>query len=208
MSSIGPLSPGTCADDSAVGTVAWANPDNAKVSDNVYAVLSGGTSSHYLKATNFGFSIPTGATINGILLEIQQRVVTSGDGANPSQVRIVKADGSIGTTNKGSSSMYGIWQSTTPAYWSFGSSTDLWGETWTPADINDVDFGSVLGVTSTSAPGLFSSEVDHIRITVYYTEAVASGPANLKSYNTNLKANIKSINTNLLANVKKLDTNV
>jgi hypothetical protein len=34
------------------------------------------------------------------------------------------------------------------------------------------------------------------------------GPANLKSYNTNLKANIKSINTNLLANVKKLDTNV
>lgn len=36
----------------------------------------------------------------------------------------------------------------------------------------------------------------------------ASGPANLKSYNTNLKANIKSINTNLIANVKSLDTNV
>lgn len=39
-------------------------------------------------------------------------------------------------------------------------------------------------------------------------EASASGPANLKSYNTNLKANIKSINTNLIANVKSLDTNV
>jgi len=36
----------------------------------------------------------------------------------------------------------------------------------------------------------------------------ASGPANLKSYNTNLKANIKSINTNLIANCKSLDTNV
>jgi hypothetical protein len=36
----------------------------------------------------------------------------------------------------------------------------------------------------------------------------ASGPANLKSYNTNLKANIKSINTNLIANVKSLNTNV
>jgi hypothetical protein len=35
-----------------------------------------------------------------------------------------------------------------------------------------------------------------------------SGPANLKSYNTNLKANIKSINTNVIANVKSLDTNV
>lgn len=38
-----------------------------------------------------------------------------------------------------------------------------------------------------------------------YTEL--SGPANLKSYNTNLKANIKSINTNLIANVKSLNTN-
>lgn len=35
----------------------------------------------------------------------------------------------------------------------------------------------------------------------------ASGPANLKTYNTNLKANIKSIDTNLIANVKSLDTN-
>lgn len=37
--------------------------------------------------------------------------------------------------------------------------------------------------------------------------AVAAGPANLKSYNTNVKANIKSIDTNLIANVKSLDTN-
>jgi hypothetical protein len=38
--------------------------------------------------------------------------------------------------------------------------------------------------------------------------ATTSGPANLKSYNTNLKANIKSINTNPIANVKSLNTNV
>lgn len=34
------------------------------------------------------------------------------------------------------------------------------------------------------------------------------GPANLKTYNTNVKANIKTINTNVIANVKSLDTNV
>ena len=39
-------------------------------------------------------------------------------------------------------------------------------------------------------------------------EAPVSGPVNLKTYNTNLKANIKSINTNVLANVKSLNTNV
>lgn len=38
--------------------------------------------------------------------------------------------------------------------------------------------------------------------------ASASGPANLKSYNTNVKSNIKSINTNAIANIKSLDTNV
>jgi hypothetical protein len=41
-------------------------------------------------------------------------------------------------------------------------------------------------------------------LTVVYTV----GLANLKSYNTNLKANVKSINTNPIANVKSLDTNV
>jgi hypothetical protein len=43
-----------------------------------------------------------------------------------------------------------------------------------------------------------------VALTLY----VPSGPANLKSYNTNLKANIKSIDTNLIANVKSLNTNV
>ncbi len=51
-----------------------------------------------------------------------------------------------------------------------------------------------------------SAFVDHQVIAVKYAAAPA-GPANLKSYNTNLKANIKSINTNLIANVKTLNTN-
>ncbi len=38
--------------------------------------------------------------------------------------------------------------------------------------------------------------------------ASASGPANLKSLDTNLKANIKSYNTNLIANIKSINTNV
>jgi hypothetical protein len=41
-----------------------------------------------------------------------------------------------------------------------------------------------------------------------FPPVTASGPANLKTYNTNAKANIKTINTNLIANVKSLNTNV
>lgn len=45
-------------------------------------------------------------------------------------------------------------------------------------------------------------------VQVFSVESQASGPANLKTYNTNLKANIKTINTNPIANVKSLNTNV
>lgn len=38
--------------------------------------------------------------------------------------------------------------------------------------------------------------------------SAASGPANLKSLDTNVKSNIKSYNTNLLANIKSINTNV
>ncbi len=44
-------------------------------------------------------------------------------------------------------------------------------------------------------------------ITAMLRPTPASGPANLKTYNTNVAANIKSIDTNLIANVKSLNTN-
>jgi len=57
----------------------------------------------------------------------------------------------------------------------------------------------VVGYKGASDDGFFQ---------VFEVTMPISGPANLKSYNTNLKANIKTINTNAIANVKSLDTNV
>jgi prepilin-type N-terminal cleavage/methylation domain-containing protein len=67
-------------------------------------------------------------------------------------INIIKADGSIGTTNKAS---FTNWRTTpepdymgddwatvaNPGYTTYGGEGDLWGENWTAADINDVDFG-------------------------------------------------------------------
>lgn len=50
-------------------TVAQVNASDFGV---VFAATGGGIHSHYLKALNFGFSIPAGATINGILAEVDQ----------------------------------------------------------------------------------------------------------------------------------------
>jgi hypothetical protein len=57
-----------------------------------------------------------------------------------SEIKIVKSNGSIGSVNKST----GAWWPLTDSYVSYGSSSNLWGETWTPTDINDVDFGVVI----------------------------------------------------------------
>lgn len=60
------------------------------------------------------------------------------------EVKIVKANGSIGTQNKASLAAWGLIAN--PGYTSYGGAADLWGETWTAADINDPDFGVVINV--------------------------------------------------------------
>lgn len=178
----GALSPGTMADDATVGTVAWTNPNNAKVSDNVYAVAASHITptTHYLKATNFGFTIPVGATINGILAEFERKGSSASGSYNAdSAIKIVKSDGIIGTTNKSTGATW----SETESYISFGGTTDLWGETWTYTDINDADFGVVISAildVNDKYPPTSVASVDHIRITVYYTEATPSQSKHFK----------------------------
>ncbi len=160
----GAHSPGTVVDDANVGFYAWTNPGNAVSSNDSYAVVNPGPAlviTHYLKATNFGFSIPTGATINGILVEIERKTANY-TYIKDNNVQIVKADGTIGTTNKADT--VNNWP-ISDTYKSYGSSSDLWGETWNDTKINDIDFGVVL-----SAYVYYDiAYVDHIRITVYYT---------------------------------------
>ena len=148
-------SPGTMADDATVGTVAWSNPDNAKASDDNYSTVAG--LSHYLKATNFGFAIPTGATINGILVEIEQK--DFGSNGSENSIKIVK-----GGVISGDEKSTGANMPDADAYVSYGSSSDLWGLSWTMDDINLTTFGVVFSVN-----GVTGVSIDHIRITVYYT---------------------------------------
>ena len=166
----GPLSPATTVDDSSTGTIAWTNPNNSQVSDNVYTTATiGAETTHYLKATNFGFSVPTNATINGIVVEAEANV--NDPGWILDYIRIVKS-GLIGSTNK-TLQRY----STTDSYKSAGSSSDLWGETWTSTDINDSVFGVAISTVQNGASRTIS--VDHIRITVYYMVPSLTGISTL-----------------------------
>jgi len=164
MADTGWKSPGTVVNDNSVGTVAWEDPSYAKANDDNYAFSAGsGVITQYLKATNFGFNIPSGATITGIEMSFKRGVFL--ENTYDEYIKIVKSDGSIGATNKALTSTDWLTEST---YQSYGGSNDLWGETWTPTDINDVDFGVAISAD------IYYDEygitfIDHIQIKVYYT---------------------------------------
>lgn len=157
----------------------WVNPGNVVASDNTYATFGNlvggaGVYTDYLVATGFNFSIPGGATISGIVVEVER--------SDPNfrtadyRIRIVKG-GAIGTTEKSSSAIYPSGDS----YQAYGNASDLWGETWAPADINAAGFGVAIAAQRTSAGSSTAGQVDHIRITIFYDFTVL--PVNLISFN-------------------------
>lgn len=169
-------SPGTAADDSGVGTAAWQAPTAVLTGTSyTYAGIGLGTYSHYLKVTNFGFSIPTGATIDGIVVEAKCGR-TDGIGTTKDyRARIVKG-GTIGTTDKSSATTWtGSYAGGNMQYISHGSSTEKWGETWTEADIENTGFGFALSAQNNDGEDGDTAQVQYIRITVYYTEEGGGG---------------------------------
>lgn len=164
MASQGPNSPGTVSGN-AQG-VAWVNPNNVKVSDVSYTTVElDQQSSERLLCTNFGFTIPVGATIDGVLLEVQQKSDQTGVIRDHS-VTLTKN----GTTGSGSDKATATQWPASAAYASYGGSSDLWGTTWTVAQINASTFGALLE-TDEAGTNVDTAYIDHVRITVYYTAA-------------------------------------
>ncbi len=160
---------GTFANDSSVGTVSWSNRSNAQSSDNSYAIVSFNDPdniSNYLKVTNFGFTVSSGATIDGIEIKIEKKYSGEID-VRDNIVKLVKG-GTIQGNNK---SIAGGWP-TSDMVITHSSPTDLWGLSWSPSDINASNFGMVISAKQKIiASGLSTGYIDHIQIVVYYTEA-------------------------------------
>jgi hypothetical protein len=175
VASEGPNSPGSLSDNSGTGSSAWSDTGNAASSNNSYASASGlktTVSSHYLVAEGFGFSLPSGATVDGIVVEIERYRESGGfaGGVVDNRVRIIR-NGTIGSTDKASGSSWPTSDGTA----TYGSSSDLWGETWSHSDINASNFGVALSAKGTSSLNAGTGYVDHIKVTVHYTESGKSG---------------------------------
>ncbi len=144
----------------------WASPESAESSNNVYASASvDGTVTDPLQCTNYGFDIPATATIVGIEVRVERKASnTNNGGSRDNSLNLVKAGTAVGA-NRATGTTY----TTTDTVETHGSPTDLWGTTWTPADINNANFGAVFTATKPSAAGgAHTVTVDQIQITVYY----------------------------------------
>lgn len=164
------LPAGTAADDAAIGVVNWLAPINVLAADNVptAASVSGVSNpSHWLKATSFGFAIPTGATVSGIQVDVLRRGDGTGRPVVDNAVRLIKA-GTIQTPDKADTIT--PWPDGGYAYKTYGGATDLWSGTWAPADINNANFGFAISATLPSGGSTTrTGYIDYLRMTVYYT---------------------------------------
>lgn len=168
MPSAGPNSPATAVDDSSVGTAQWFTPGDALTSNDLYAAapLGSNETSHYLKVTNFGFSIPAGNVVNGVLVEYE--VSASGGVTNDNSVRLV-----VGGTITGSDRATGTIWPAADTYLSRGGSSDNWGLSLTASDVNASNFG--VAISAHAGAGGDEADIDHVRITLTYTPAAPAG---------------------------------
>jgi len=155
--------PGTVENDNSVGTEAWSDLDNCKVSDDAYtsAVLSASEVSNYLKVTSFGFQIADDAVVKGIKVLVEKKA-SAADKIKDYEVKLVKG-GVIQNENKAKTEYWSIYD----GYSEYGSKSDLWGLSWTPADINSSDFGVVIAVKNEGS-GDYTAYIDHVCIAVFY----------------------------------------
>lgn len=186
MSPTGPLYAGTAANNGAQsphGTNNWTNTSNATGAPNgtyaSFTAISGSWSS-YLLLTGYGFSIPSTAVIDGITVTFT-RNMSGANAAVTNALQMVKAGTPVGTLYGAQMSggiptgtVYDNWPASTynqPI--TYGSSTNLWGTTWLPSDINNANFGVQIGG---NAAGTANNNIEGIGITVYWHTAPAVIP--------------------------------
>ncbi len=138
----------------------WSDGGNAYSSNNSYANTNDDDDQGY---RNFGFSIPTGSTINGIEVKLEARQ----EGTSCQlQTRLSWNNGSNDTSYK---TLVPTGSDTVLTY---GGSSDTWGHTWSPSEFSNANF--VLEVRyNDPGSGCGNSDdiyLDHVQAKVFYTE--------------------------------------
>lgn len=156
----------------AVSLIDGVSAPDGKSADSSPGITSP-SGSDYLKCTGYGFAVPSNATIAGIAVDILKREVTSTGEFRDLELKLLKG-GAIQAANRADTS--NPWVTNTFTWHTYGGASDLWGTTWTPADVNASNFGCVFSVVNSHLTSR-DAQVDTIRMTVYYTVGSPSAGA-------------------------------
>lgn len=180
MSTTGQKVPGVTSTNGSGAS--WSNvgsPGSASSSDNTYCtavctrLTTGNNQSQDLYAQTFGFSIPTGSTINGVIVAVEK--AQSGSAIRDTEVKLLNDSSSKIGSNYADTGTNWNGSDTVKTY---GSSTDLWGATLTPAIVNSSNFGLTFSCFDTSATTTRNANIDQITMEVYYTPPASTLPGN------------------------------
>jgi hypothetical protein len=180
---------------SSGSTFKWQNTSNASSQNDTYTSLlftdasnnvqtaplsiSPADQTNYLVCKNLDSNVPTGATIEGITIYVDRYNSFTGDGTvtiNDDAIYLTKNGTDTVGNNK---STGGTWPSTdTDTYISYGGVSDLWGTSWTASEINDDNFGVMIGpnIAYDSATGENGSDIkiDHVYVEITYIDNASS----------------------------------
>jgi hypothetical protein len=148
--------------------VEWTSINNALANNNLYATagFADGTAeglvpSANLVFSNFGFTLPDEAVIDGIEVTVERYAV----GTNVED-RLVTLQYSGTTTTSPGKQKIDKWPAA-DATTQYGGTSDRWNRIWTPAEINGTDFGFLISAEG-DGEDLEYANIDWIEATVYY----------------------------------------
>ena len=161
----------------------WVNIPNALTqSGNTSCTLyaqTGENVSNNLVFQGFGFTLPSNATIQGVQVNVPVQQTAGTSQIYDNSVYLL---GTASTVNKAHSYSWPPYY--TLATETYGSSTDLWTTTISPAEVNSPNFGFSISASCTLGPGNgATAAVFQPSMTVYYTAPATTGNIQAGTYN-------------------------
>lgn len=155
---------GTAAANVPGSRVVWVDPENALAADGNAAEAGLDTNASptaELLVTGFGFSLPPGAIVTGVKVDVTRR---SRDGdLRDESIHLFKSSTVRLPYRHASSDKWGTEFSTK----SYGGATDRWGGDLSAADVNAATFGVAVSAKFVEAAGNGRAYIDDLATTVY-----------------------------------------
>lgn len=183
----------TMAWTSGTGSSDYQEVDEVPTSGTDYVMSTGNAGDVALFDMQDSATVGITGTIYGVFAFTRNREDTSVTSATNIRIRSGSTNSDNGTSLNGTTTFISLYR--------FLATDPDTSAAWTTSGVDGVEAGLIEN-------NAVAVRLASVRVQVSFLASAAAGPANLKSYNTNLAANIKSINTNLIANVKSLNTNV